>query len=198
MESESRPLRPKERIGRIELIVPSTDPIASAELTISGVNPFNPKHRAPRRYRRRDDVVADSRYLPHGDEGGPLGLGLQGQGPNHRALLRPKAGVVSGSEKAGCTRQVRAGKTNASEPLMTCRKRRDVTETRFVTEAWEAARRKPADCPSGDRHKDGVSPAQGRVRNVGTCRSDAKGDIQVEHPRGAEYRCGAEGRTGSS
>ena len=34
-------------------------------------------------------------------------------------------GVVSVAEKAGITRQVRAGKTNASEPLMTCRKRWD-------------------------------------------------------------------------
>jgi len=65
---------------------------------------------------------------------------------------------------------------------MTCRKRKDVTETRFDTEAWNATRRMPADCPSGDRHKDGVSPAQARVRNVRTCRLDAKGDIQVEDP----------------
>jgi hypothetical protein len=58
----------------------------------------------------------------------------------------------------------------------------DVIETRFVTEAWERTRRKPVDCPSGDRHEDGVSPAQARVRNVGTCRLDAKGEIQVEDP----------------
>jgi hypothetical protein len=31
-------------------------------------------------------------------------------------------------EKAGYTRQVRAGKANESEPSMTCRKRRDATE----------------------------------------------------------------------
>ncbi len=43
----------------------------------------------------------------------------------------PMAGVVSVTEKAGRTRQVCAGKTNASEPLMTCRKRMDVTETRL-------------------------------------------------------------------
>ena len=34
-------------------------------------------------------------------------------------------------------------------------------------------------------------------KNVGTCRLDAKGDRQAEDPRGAEYRCGAQGRTGS-
>ena len=94
----------------------------------------------------------------------------------------PMTGVVSGTEKAGCTRQVGAGQTNASEPLMTCRKRMDVTETRLHRLAWEAARRVPADCPSGDRHEDGVSPGQALERNVGTCRLDAKGDVQVVDP----------------
>jgi hypothetical protein len=77
-----------------------------------------------------------------------------------------------------------AGQTNASEPLMTCRKRRDVTETRLQSLAWDRTRRRRADCPSGGRHEDGVSPAQARVRNVGTWRLDAKGEIQVEDPRG--------------
>ena len=73
----------------------------------------------------------------------------------------PTAGVVSVAEKAGVTRQVCAGKTNASEPLMTCRKRRDVVETRLQSLAWDEARRVPADWPSGDRHGGGVSPARG-------------------------------------
>ena len=94
----------------------------------------------------------------------------------------PMAGVVSVTEKAGRTRQVCAGKTNASEPLMTCRKRMDVTETRLHRLAWDEARQVPADCPSGDRHEDGVSPGQAFVRNVGTCRLDAKGDLQVVDP----------------
>jgi len=78
------------------------------------------------------------------------------------------AGVVSVSEKAGRTRQVGAGKTNASEPLLTCRKIMDVTETGPRRLARDEARGMPADCPSGDRHEDGVSPAQALVRNVGT------------------------------
>jgi hypothetical protein len=94
----------------------------------------------------------------------------------------PMAGVVSVTEKAGRTRQVCAGKTNASEPLMTCRKRMDVTETRLQRLAWDEARKVPADCPSGDRHEDGVSPGPALVRNVGTCRLDAKGDLQVVAP----------------
>ena len=39
------------------------------------------------------------------------------------------AGVVSIAEKAEVNPSVSAGKTNASEPLMTCRKRSDVVET---------------------------------------------------------------------
>ena len=92
------------------------------------------------------------------------------------------AGVVSVSEKAGETRQVGAGKTNESEPLRTCRKRRDVTETGRGMLAWDEARGEPADYPSGDRHTDGVSPEQARVRNVGTCRLDEKGDLRVVDP----------------
>jgi hypothetical protein len=92
------------------------------------------------------------------------------------------AEVVSVSEKAGQTRQVSAGKTNVSEPLITCRKRREVTETGLQSLARDRAREVPADCPGGDRHKGGVSPAQALVRNVGTCRLDAKGDLQVVAP----------------
>ena len=40
-------------------------------------------------------------------------------------------------EKASRTRQVRAGKTNASEPLTTCRKVPDAIETRLAKLAWD-------------------------------------------------------------
>jgi hypothetical protein len=64
------------------------------------------------------------------DEGGPLETGLQGQVSNHLKLLWPKAMVVSVKGKgAGIPCQVRTTKTNASEPLMTCRKRRDGVKT---------------------------------------------------------------------
>jgi hypothetical protein len=42
----------------------------------------------------------------------------------------------------------------------------------------------PAYCLDGARHIGGVNLNQARVRNVGTCRPDAKGEIQVEAPRG--------------
>jgi hypothetical protein len=92
------------------------------------------------------------------------------------------AGVVSEPEKAGQTRQVSAGKTNVSEPLATCRKRRDVIKTGLQSLARDQAREAPADCPSDDRHQGGVSPAQALVRNVGTSRLDGKGELQAEDP----------------
>ena len=64
------------------------------------------------------------------DEGRSLGVGLQGQAPNHVLLLRSRALVVSVTGKgAARLRQVRIRKTNASEPLKTCRKRMDDVET---------------------------------------------------------------------
>lgn len=41
-----------------------------------------------------------------------------------------------------------------------------------------------AACLDGTRHIGGVNPDQALVRNVGTCRLDVKGEIQVVDPRG--------------
>src|ERR1700730_3607136 len=56
------------------------------------------------------------------DEGRPLGLGLQGRGPNYRERRRSKdRGRERHWKRREASRQVSAGKTNASEPLRTCR-----------------------------------------------------------------------------
>jgi len=39
---------------------------------------------------------------------------------------------------------------------------------------------RPVCGPTGIRHKGGVTLIQALVRNLGTCRSDAKGEIQAE------------------
>ena len=91
---------------------------------------------------------------------------------------------------------MRAGKTNASEPSMMRRKRRDVVETRLLLLAWDEARRMPVDCPSGDRREGGVRPVHGSCVERGNLRLDAKGDLQAAEPQGAEYRCEVQGRTG--
>src|SRR5580700_12051240 len=84
--------------------------------------------------------------------------------------------------KGGTTRQVSAGKTNASEPSLTCRKRKDVVETRLQSLAWDEARKAPADWPSGNRHEDGVRPARGFCAERGNLCRDAKGDLQAAEP----------------
>ena len=119
------------------------------------------------------------------DEGRPLGLGLQDQGPNHRKLPRSNG---RGGERCGKrreqSRQVCAGQTNVSEPLLTCRKRRDVAKTRLQLLACDKARRKPADWPSGDRHEDGVRPARGSCAERGNLSPRCQG----RPPRGRPLR----------
>jgi hypothetical protein len=61
---------------------------------------------------------------------GPSESVCKGQAPNHLKLLWSKAMVVSVKAKgAARPRQVRATKTNASKPLMTCRKPDDGVKT---------------------------------------------------------------------
>ena len=129
------------------------------------------------------------------DEGRSLGIGLQDQVPNRLKLLWSKAMVVSvsgkGRPRAG---QVWAEKTNASEPLMRCRKRRNVTETRLQSLAWDPAEAKPAYGLGGDRHKGGVISVRALAGNVGSWRHDGKGKPQGEDPRGRQYQGVAQGR----
>ncbi len=113
---------------------------------------------------------------------GPSGSGCRTRTQTTGCCLDPMVGVVSETEKAGPTRQVRAVKTNASEPSTTCRKRRNVHRNRAPVVGSGQARGEPADCSSGDRHEDGVSTAQALVRNVGTFSLDAKRELQVVDP----------------
>jgi retron-type reverse transcriptase len=113
---------------------------------------------------------------------GPSGSGCRTWAQTTGCCSDPMVGVVSETEKAGPTRQVCAVKTNASEPSMTCRKRRDVHRNRAPVVGPGQARAKPADGSSGDRHEDGVSTAQALVRNVGTFSLDAKRALQAVDP----------------
>ena len=80
-------------------------------------------------------------------------------------------------------RQVRIKKTNASEPLMTCRKTLNGVETGIETLSRERGGGVPVYGSTGVRHEGGVILIQAWVRNVGTCRPDAKGDAQAGSPR---------------
>jgi hypothetical protein len=85
---------------------------------------------------------------------------------------------------------------SASELLKTCRKGLDDVKTggSLVTPGgvWE----EPVYCPHGVRHEGSMTLLQASVWNVGTCRSDAKGEAQVGRPHErestkAEHRDGA-------
>jgi hypothetical protein len=132
-----------------------------------------------------------------GDEGRPLGAGLQEQAPNPLKLQRSRAAVVSVEEKAGqrsC--QVESKEMSVSELRRTCRKGLGDVKTGgiFVNPGlvWGI----PVYCPHGVRHEGSMTLLWASVRNVGTCGSDAKGETQMGSPSKsesteAEHRGGA-------
>jgi len=65
-------------------------------------------------------------------------------------------------------------------PILTCRKRIDVIETRGQSLTWDAVWGEPVYCPDGDRHKGGMTVVRAHAWNVGTCGADAKGESQGE------------------
>ena len=88
---------------------------------------------------------------------------------------------VAGKGGAGL-RQVWITKTNASEPLRTCRKTPSDVETGIEILSREAGGAGPVYGSTGVRHEGGVILIQAWVRNVGTCRPDAKGAAQASRP----------------
>jgi hypothetical protein len=122
-----------------------------------------------------------------GDEGRPLGAGLQEQAPNRLKLQALRALVVSVEEKAGprsC--QVESKEMSASELLMTCRKGLGDVKTGGILVnpggVWEL----PVYCPHGVRHEGSMTLLWASVRNVGTCGSNAKGETQIGRPYKSE------------
>ena len=77
---------------------------------------------------------------------------------------------------------MRARKANESEPLMSCRKVKDVIETGLLYRVRDRVWGEPVYCPDGGRQKGGASLVWAFMRNVGTWRSDAKGQVEVEDP----------------
>jgi len=61
--------------------------------------------------------------------------------------------------------------------------------------ALRQVRRKPKFWSDGIRHRGGVTIIQALVRNLGICRFDVKGAIQVEIPQGFEYQCETQRRS---
>jgi hypothetical protein len=65
----------------------------------------------------------------------------------------------------------------------------EVSKTKGRRQNWrrtllqDKSRGEPVYCLDGVRHKGGVNLNQALVWNVGTCRSDEKGETQVEDPQ---------------
>jgi hypothetical protein len=122
-----------------------------------------------------------------GDEGRPLGAGLQEQAPNPLKLQASRALVVSVEEKAGprsC--QVESKEMSASELLRTCRKGLDDVKTGGILVTPGGVWGLPVYRPHGVRHEGSMTLFWASVRNVGTGRSDAKGEAQVGVPHEGE------------
>jgi hypothetical protein len=115
------------------------------------------------------------------DEGlWPFGIALRGEVPNHRLLRWLKTVVVSESGKGSRSRgQVGAPKTNASEPLLTCRDFLNGIETGVSMQSRERVWRVRADWPGGVRHAGGVIGVCG----FGTEQEKADSDTAVPASR---------------
>ena len=61
---------------------------------------------------------------------------------------------------------------------MSCRKVKDVIETGLLYRVRDKVWGKPVFCPDGGRQKGGASLVWAFMRNVGTWRSDAKGQVR--------------------
>ena len=129
---------------------------------------------------------------------------LQGEVSNHRKLLRLRAVVVSVAEKAHVMRQVGAGKANVSEPLLKRRKRSGVIETGVQS----LPRDEPGGCLLTGQVVTGVKVARARFRRQhgtwepvaqwrwpGVSLAGRRESPKQQKLQGAEYRCGAQGRT---
>lgn len=95
------------------------------------------------------------------DGGRPPGVAVQAEASNHPLLLCLRGMVVSELGKGGARPcQVRIAELNASEPLMTCRKRRDDVKTRGESLTWDES----GGHLSTDRAASGIKAARTRYR----------------------------------
>ena len=84
-----------------------------------------------------------------------------------------------------------------SEPLMTCRKRRDDVETRGESLTWDKSGGEPAYCPGGIRHEGGATcvrlpwgtwdPVAPMIREKSKWRTHEDESTDAGHRRGAAH-----------
>ena len=108
---------------------------------------------------------------------------MQEQAPNRLKLQRSRAAVVSVEEKTGLRScQVESKEMSVSELLKTCRKCLGDVKTGGIFVTPGAVWGTPVYCPQGVRHEGRLTWFWAFVRNVGTGRSAAKGEIRVGGP----------------
>jgi hypothetical protein len=112
-------------------------------------------------------------------EEGPPGTGCRTSSQTTRRCVGMSSWVVSGSGKGGkdpvrCGpgRRTRVNRRRAVE------KDTDAIETRLLFGVWDEVQREPAYWLDGGRQRGGAILVQAFMRNVGTWRSDAKGEFQ--------------------
>jgi hypothetical protein len=114
------------------------------------------------------------------DGGRPSGAVLQGEASNNPGLLRLRAVVVSVREKASreasckLSRDERKRTTAEASKAATC----DIG-TRSLLRGLGRVQREPVDWLDGVRCVGGVTRLQALLGDVGTCRLEVKGEVQV-------------------
>jgi hypothetical protein len=117
------------------------------------------------------------------DEGGPLASCDQEPDANRCKLLPLRAVVVSVAERAGRDPAwVCLGEMSESEPPMKGRKCMVDVKTEINGHLGTSLGGDLNCGPSGIRLEGGVTPRQAFARNVGTCRLDVKGNVQIGGP----------------
>ena len=122
------------------------------------------------------------------DEGRPLGITDWAEMPNHLKLPSLKALVVSVNGKGRSTpiryERLRRTKVNHLRSVDNCNR----CQNQGLDNTLGQVRRVPSFWPDGIRHRGGVTIVQALVRNLGICRFDVKGEIQVVTLREFEYQ----------
>jgi len=110
---------------------------------------------------------------------GPPRTGCRASSQTTRRCVGMRSQVVNGSGKGEARpRQVRGRKANASELLMSCRNAHNCHRKQIAFGVCEEVQREPAYWLGGGRQIDGAILVQAFMRNVGTWRSDVKGEAQ--------------------
>jgi hypothetical protein len=139
---------------------------------------------------RNGHLAAALRHKRWRQAGGrPAGAGLQEQAPHHLQRQRSRAAGGSVQEKAGQrTCQVGTKQTNASEPLRTCRTRRDEVKTGASREPGSSLGEtciRPGRRPAGRRREldSGACAARGNLSPRGQGSNASGGPMSVRVPR---------------